>query len=484
MTRHIDIQNKISDNSDRLGVSPIRGIYWKFLSRIIPAMTLCAILLAALYAYVVISSAENLVIKKLSTINEVHSHSISTPLWTLDYEGLERVMKTIAIYPEVLCVEVEDRSESVWFRWPENCSQNTQNAKSFVNPLFYANEPIGNLYLKYTDKPVLETLYLEIAIGFLFFLVLIIVAGLVALGSLRNIVGRPLELLMVSIHKAKEADVRESVSWSSNDELGEVIDSYNGLINQVNEKTDELVTARVAAEKATESKGLFLANMSHELRTPLNAVIGITEMLREEAEEDKRDTEAYDRVSGSGRHLLNLIDDILQFSKYDSKEMDIKMAELSIDAMLDDVSNIVSPLAKRRNNTLELHNNSRFNAMISDELRLKQIVLNLLSNAAKFTENGHIQFTISDTLVNNALEIQFAIKDNGIGIKEEYHETIFDEFAQVDISTTRQYGGTGLGLAISQQLCQLLGGKISVVSKLDAGSEFSFSLPVTPALDS
>lgn len=473
-------QNEPVHNAGSLGVSPTRGIYWKFLSRIIPAMTLCAILLAAIYAYVVIASAEEQVLIKLNTINEVHSQSISHPLWTLDYQGLDRILKTIAIYPEVLCVEVEDSSEGLRFAWPENCAQNANNAQTFTRPLFHENKPIGNLYLGYTEQPMLQSLYREIAIGFVFFLILTFVAGLVAFASLRHIVGRPLELLMASIRKAKETDARESISWSSNDELGEVIESYNGLINQVNEKTDELVAARVDAEKATQSKGQFLANMSHELRTPLNAVIGITEMLREEAEEDKRDTEAYDRVAGSGRHLLHLIDDILLFAKYEAREMDIKMAELSIEDMINDVETIVEPLAKRANNTLQLVNKSQYDSMVSDELRLKQIVLNLLSNAAKFTTNGHIQLTISDTHVNEIPRIVFSFKDNGIGISKDDQGNIFNEFAQVDESTTRLYGGTGLGLAISQQLCQLLGGKISVTSELDKGSEFSFSLPVNP----
>lgn len=479
MTLPAAAQQASAKNSSS-NASPTRGIYWKFLTHIIPAMTLCAIFLATIYAYVVIASAEEQVLKKLNTINEVHSQSVSYPLWTLDYDSLDRELKTIAIYPEVLCVEVEDLSEGIRFSWPESCGQQLNGAKSFTKPLSYENKLIGQLYLGYTEKPMLQVLYREIAIGFVFFLILTFVAGLVAFASLRHIVGRPLELLMASINKAKEADTRESVLWWSNDELGEVIDSYNGLITQVSEKTDELVSARVDAEKATQSKGQFLANMSHELRTPLNSVIGITEMLREEAEEEERDTEAYDRVAGSGRHLLHLIDDILLFAKYEAREMDIKMAELSIEDLISDVQPIVEPLANRANNTLKLVNDSQHNIMYSDELRLRQIVLNLLSNAAKFTTNGHIQLTICDTQVHDNPGLKFSVTDNGIGIKEEDQRSIFTEFAQVDESTTRQYGGTGLGLAISQQLCESLGGKIYVISELGKGSEFYFALPVYP----
>ena len=458
----------------------IREISWKFFSFLIPAMTIVAVLLIGLYAYIKHSSLEDSLLEKLDLIYEVHNQSIVYSLWTLDVAGLERAKKIIAIYPEISCVEVEDISEKKLYTWPLACNENIDAEKRFVKQLRFNEQHVGNLYLSYTDEPAHIVLRREMFIGAIFFLFLVLATCIVVVASLRYIVGKPLSLLLESIRSAEKVDVRRAVNWSSKDELGEVIHAYNGLIAQVNDKTDELVRARVEAEKAAESKGVFMANISHELRTPLHSVIGITEMLREEAEDEERDTEAFDRVAGSGRHLLNLIDDILQYTRINAGKVRMASVEFNVALLIESVISISRPLATKKNNTLELvFKCDHETFMIGDEVRIKQILLNLIGNACKFTKNGLVVLTVSNVKYKGQPGVQFSVKDTGIGISKENQDRIFDDFAQADASVTREYGGTGLGLAISQRLCVLLGGKITLASELGSGSEFTLVLPLS-----
>jgi signal transduction histidine kinase len=370
----------------------------------------------------------------------------------------------------------------------------------------FENQTVGVLRLIYTSAPFTAALKREIVTGALFFFLLVCVAGVVAFASLQTIVGRPVQRLITSIRKSEKDDRREAVNWSSQDELGSVITAYNNMLQQVEENTNELIAAREQAESAAHTKSRFLANMSHELRTPLNAVIGITEMLREEAEDENKDTEPYDRVAGSGRHLLHLIDDILDFSKIEAGKVELAIEEVDLRDLLEDVIATAQPLAEHGGNSLVLEYKDDPPYLLTDPLRLRQIVLNLLSNACKFTEDGTVRLTVvrttmavtpeaaaalfgddavpGDALLESAGDgsvvvsgVSFTVKDTGIGISKEQSATLFEDFSQADNSTTRRYGGTGLGLAISQRLCNLLGGSIKLESRLGEGATFSFTLP-------
>ena len=252
---------------------------------------------------------------------------------------------------------------------------------------------------------------------------------------------------------------------------------------ELGEMVDRLADARDVAVKATEAKSLFLANMSHELRTPLNAIIGITEMLEEEAVDDGQGelVEPLQRIHRAGRHLLELINDILDLSKIEAGKMELHIERFDLATIIDDSVDLAGPLASPNGNQIEVQTPDSMPSMFSDLTRVRQVVFNLLSNACKFTENGTVGIEVT---LHGDDRVEIAVSDTGIGMSPEQLERLFVDFSQADSSTTRKYGGTGLGLAISQRFCRMMGGDIVAESELGAGSTFRVRLPLeAPARD-
>jgi PAS domain S-box-containing protein len=243
----------------------------------------------------------------------------------------------------------------------------------------------------------------------------------------------------------------------------------------------QLRHAKAEAEEATRAKSRFLANMSHELRTPLNAVIGITEMLLEDAEEAGQDDliEPLQRITRAGKHLLHLINELLDLAKIEAGRIELGVEDFDVRSLIGEVSATVRPLAEQNGNRLIVRCPDDIGAVRSDPLRLRQIVFNLLSNASKFTENGEITMALARESAAAADWLRVTVSDTGIGMAPEEIDKLFQEFSQADSSTTRRYGGTGLGLAITQRLCQVMGGEIAVDSTPDVGTTFTVRLPAT-----
>ncbi|HET6764170.1 MAG TPA: histidine kinase N-terminal 7TM domain-containing protein, partial [Longimicrobiaceae bacterium] len=242
---------------------------------------------------------------------------------------------------------------------------------------------------------------------------------------------------------------------------------------------EELQRAKDAAEEASRTKSQFLANMSHELRTPLNAIIGYAELLTEEAEDRGQHDLVPDleRIRDSGRGLLGLIDDILDVSKIEAGKMDLYLETFPVDALLESVVDTMDPLAARRGNALVVHRPPVPGEMHSDITKVRQMLLNLLANAAKFTENGTLALEVSREGAGSGEEVVFRVRDTGIGMTPEQIGRLFQPFTQADASTTRRYGGTGLGLTITRRFCEMLGGDIGVESEPGAGTVFTLRLP-------
>jgi PAS domain S-box-containing protein len=241
----------------------------------------------------------------------------------------------------------------------------------------------------------------------------------------------------------------------------------------------DLSAARDQALQANRAKSAFLANMSHELRTPLNAIIGYSEMLEEEVMDVGQESIVPDlqKIQGAGRQLLSLINDILDLSKIEAGKMDVYAESFSVSALVAEVGETIRPISEQNANTLTILCDDGVGMMESDITKVRQVLLNLLSNASKFTHKGYISLQVRREPYNGIPAIRFDVSDTGIGMSAEQQKNLFQYFSQADASTTRKYGGTGLGLAISRRFCRMLGGDIEVQSTPGTGSVFTVHLP-------
>lgn len=257
---------------------------------------------------------------------------------------------------------------------------------------------------------------------------------------------------------------------------------------EIEAKNEELRRAKDQAEAANKSKSAFLANMSHELRTPLNAIIGYSEMLQEEAKDTGQQSFVPDleKIHGAGKHLLGLINDVLDLSKVEAGRMTLYLEDFEVAKLVQEVAATVQPLITKNGNTLKVECAADLGTMHADVTKVRQTLFNLLSNASKFTERGAIRLEVGKTsnlevadspLTHHASRITFQVSDTGIGMTPEQLNKLFQAFTQADTSTSRKYGGTGLGLAISRKFCQMMGGDITVESELGKGSTFTVTLP-------
>lgn len=243
---------------------------------------------------------------------------------------------------------------------------------------------------------------------------------------------------------------------------------------------DDLAHARHEADSANLAKSQFLANMSHELRTPLNAIIGYAEMLQEDAEDagDAAAVQDLNRILTAAKHLLSLINEILDLSKIESGRMDVAAAPFEPHAMLEELIATIRPIAEQNGNVIIVAEDDGVSEAHTDAMKLRQCVLNLLSNAAKFTRNGRIEVTTDRRLCNGVDQLFITVRDSGIGMSKEHMSRLFQPFVQADPSITQQYGGTGLGLTITRRLAQLLGGDVTVTSTLGEGAAFTLHVPL------
>ena len=340
-------------------------------------------------------------------------------------------------------------------------------------------------------------------------LVLSSIAGIVGLVSVSGII-RNLGLLRETAELMASGDLMARSPVVSNDAIGVLSSTLNTMAQQISsllkglevrqrqleERSRELEVAKNAAEAANRAKSTFLANMTHELRTPLNAIIGYSELLQEEAVELGEEEFVMDlaSINMAGKQLLNIISDILDISKIEAGKMTLFLETFEVLSLVEQVVTTVQPQVGKNGNSLSVNCNRNIGTIYSDSSKLRQALLNLASNAAKFTDRGNITINVwkeeGEVLPDNSEEISvtlsgcqqpaivFQVTDTGIGMTDDQVSRLFGAFAQADDSTTRRYGGTGLGLTISRKFCQMMGGDIAVESEFDRGSTFTIRLPI------
>lgn len=491
------------------------------------AMGTTALCCGALFVYEMRHIAESATVE-LTSVTAVVAENSTAALAFADSRAGAETLAALRSNERVLAARIYDRHGHVFatfrqhdadVRLPDLLSDvegsSSTNTVIVTRPVELAGEQVGTVVVIGSSNParaqVREYAFMLTAVAIMSTLVAILVAR-----RLQGVVSDPLlRLASVASQVSATRDYGVRAARETNDELGILVDRFNEMMGQIQQgeedlrlakaeledrvvarttelqqeirvrryTEDALTEAKEAAEAASLAKSAFLANMSHELRTPLNAIIGYSEMLQEEAEEralldllpDLR------RVRSAGKHLLALINDILDLSKIDAGRMELSIESFEADAMLGDVVATAAPLADRRKNSLSVAPHAPLGLMRSDPTRVRQVLLNLLGNACKFTENGQVTVSAERRRGTDGDILVFSVADTGIGIPPEAMKRLFREFSQADASTTRKFGGTGLGLAISHRLCEMLGGDIAVRSLEGQGSTFTVTLPAEVA---
>jgi len=482
------------------------------------ALPLLLLLIFANIAYVY-SKADELRDRHLGDVkNEVHllAAQLSVPVWQFDRQTVESLVRTLKESPYITCAKLDEyESHSKKIRYSTivgDCNSATYDTLDETESISVGvsydyegeNVNVGLLEAKLDLSKVsdsLVTALLNELILFVFYVIIFLVGFTVAL---KSTVLKPLQMVRASIQSYQDTGKRELVEWVSKDELGILIKEYNKNLVGMDKAEQDLLDknivleearleaeeARDIAERTARAKSEFLANMSHEIRTPMNAIQGLSEMMSR-TRLDAKQAGYLHRIRNSADILLAIINDILDFSKIEADKLELENVEFSLSEAIERVADVESFVAGNKGLDIIIKVSPDIPDLLrGDPMRFSQVLINLISNAIKFTENGEIIVALE--LVSHQREkvtIKGIVSDTGVGIAEHALLTLFDSFTQADGSTTRRFGGTGLGLTISKRLVELMNGEIGVKSTEGRGSEFSFTAeffvaPPNAALDS
>src|SRR6266478_6266203 len=475
-----------------------RNLSIKSKTMTIVMLTSCIALLAACAAivtYEFVSSRANLAME-ISTLADITAKNCAVPVSFDHPEEAEATLAHLSSEAQVqaACIYREGKP---WAKYPKTLGDSAfpatlpegsprfdKDSLLVSRPILDPdNKPIGVIGIQATLEPMYARLRQYVGIVAAVLLVASIVAFVIST-RLQGVISRPLLALSETAHVvSQKKDYGVRAQKQGEDEVGVLIDSFNDMLAQIQKRDAEVQEARVTAERANQAKSNFLSFMSHELRTPLTSIIGFSEMLLTEVEGEGRREWADDlrRVHDSGRYLLELINDILDISKIEAGKMEVHLETFDVPTLVRDLREVMRPLLERKSNQLRIECREDIGMMQADRIKVRQCLLNLLSNASKFTDHGTVTLSASRTGKNGSERFIFRVSDTGIGMTAEQMGKLFRAFTQADESTSRRYGGTGLGLALTKKFCQIMGGQVSVTSEPGKGSVFTIELPVVTA---
>ena len=456
-----------------------------FTSGLIGGIFLLSLVLFALFSS--LSTAKD----RGNSYADILAYNLQASLAFSDQESARVTLESVANISDVTGIEVIEQQGSVFVKTgsvPEDSTSSYASFRSFYvarSLVTVGNENLGVVRVAVTLDPIYTTALQLSAYAFLLWL-LALMFSVPLTRALNRRVTLPLARISELMKRsAAEETFDERVKFKRNDELGETAAALNNLLDRVADRDtrlsafiEELTLARDAAESATRAKSSFLANMSHEIRTPMNGVVGLIDLVKLEGLNDKQLT-WITSMERSAEALLNVIDDILDFTKIESGKLNISPSDFELSPCIESVMDLFYEQATTRNIALTLTiDESAPTSLFTDQGRLRQILTNLIGNAFKFTTQGRIEVIVGVATIGVRPSVRVTVSDTGIGIPKDQFDLVFARFQQIESGLTRRYGGAGLGLSICKELASLMGGTMDFQSSENSGSQFWFDIPI------